>query len=222
MSASLHDTVLLTVGHTGKCTACHLCLKTNLKMKHPYQMSSNAQYKPVYEWLKEHKPTIDEIACLCLPCVKQIQRNHDRNFTPRWLLKPSLPPKSCSVETCKSIVHAQTSLVTVDELETRLREKVTSFTIQADQSASIGLCKEHYMQMYQSLHSSPCDSCQAKPRKGQTFNRHCSSPEVVNEYVSGCAYFKQHTSAFPDPRHPRHYFIVCVMLHQHMIIMQNG
>ena len=80
MSASLHDTVLLTVGHTGKCTAYHLCLKTNLKMKHPYQMSSNAQYKPVYEWLKEHKPTIDEIACLCLPCVKQIQRNHDRKL----------------------------------------------------------------------------------------------------------------------------------------------
>ena len=37
-------------------------------------MKEHAQLK---EWLKLKKPTINETACICLPCVKQIQRNLD-------------------------------------------------------------------------------------------------------------------------------------------------
>ena len=47
----------------------------------------------------------------------------------------------------------------------------------------MGLCREHYTKMYTALNSVPCASCQEKPRKGETFNRHCSSPEVVNQYL---------------------------------------
>ena len=66
-----------TVNHGGVCTPCQLCHKSNPKMKHPGQMKEHAQLKEVYEWLKLKKPTNNETACICLPCVKQIQRNQD-------------------------------------------------------------------------------------------------------------------------------------------------
>ena len=65
------------VNHSGVCTPCHLCHKSNPKMKHPGQMKEHAQLKEVYEWLKLKKSTINETACICLPCVKQIQLNLD-------------------------------------------------------------------------------------------------------------------------------------------------
>ena len=173
-----------TVGHSGKCTVCQLCLKSNAKIKHLNQMNVQPQFKEAYTWLKEHQPTINDSACICLPCVKQIQRNHSKEFTPRWLPKPPVPLKLCNLEHCKCIVYAQTTLVTVDELEKCLKQKVNAFTVTSDQSNSIGLCRQHYMLMYNTLHAAPCDSCLAKPKKGETFNRHCSSPEVVNEYLS--------------------------------------
>ena len=85
-----------TVGH--KCTACQLCQKLNSNMKHPNQMKVQPQFSEVYVWLKKHKPIINDSACLCLLCVKQIQRNHSKEFTPRWLPKPPVPPKpSCKL-----------------------------------------------------------------------------------------------------------------------------
>ena len=39
--------------------------------------------------------------------------------------------------------------------------------------------------MYVSLHqSTPCNSCGAMPKKGEVFSRHCSSPTVINGYLS--------------------------------------
>ena len=133
---------------------------------------------------KKHAPSINDTACLCLPCVKQIQRNYDKEFIPRWLPKPPVPTKVCNLEHCKSTVYAQTTLVTVEELQSILKAKVTAFTCTSEHTMSIGFCREHYNRMYTSLHAPPCDSCLTKPRKGETFSQHCSSPEVVNEYLS--------------------------------------
>ena len=118
MSENSHD----TTGHSGKRTDCHLCLKPNAKMKHLHQLQS--QFKETYAWLNEHKAELDNAACLCLPCVKQIQRNHHREFTPRWLAKPPVPPKLCNVQHCQGTVHAQTSLMSAAALETCLKAKV--------------------------------------------------------------------------------------------------
>ena len=107
MSVTSHN----AVGHNGKCTACQLCLKSNAKMKHPSQMKVQPQFKEAYAWLNKHKPTLNDSACLCLPCVKQIQRNHSKEFTPRWLPKPPVPPKLCNLEHCQCTVYAQTSLL---------------------------------------------------------------------------------------------------------------
>ena len=92
------------------------------KMKHLHQLQS--QFKETYAWLNEHKAELDNAACLCLPCVKQIQRNHHREFTPRWLAKPPVPPKLCNVQHCQGTVHAQTSLMSAAALETCLKAKV--------------------------------------------------------------------------------------------------
>ena len=81
-------------------------------------MKEHAQFKVVYAWLKWEKPTVSEIDSICLPCVKQIQRNHENHdFTPRWLPKPPMLPMKCSMEHCQASVYAQTSLVAVNELE---------------------------------------------------------------------------------------------------------
>ena len=108
-----YNSISKTVNHSGVCTPCQLCHKSNPKMKHPGQMKELAQFREVYEWLK---PTINETACICLPCVKQIQRNQDKpGLTPWWL--PPVPIKTCNLEDCQATVHNQTSLVTVEELE---------------------------------------------------------------------------------------------------------
>ena len=43
---------------------------------------------------------------------------------------------------------------------------------------SIGLCREHYQLMYATVRSAPCDSCLARPKKGESFFRHCHHPSL--------------------------------------------
>ena len=115
----LHTNIMATP--SDKCTPCELCHKSNPKTKHLGQMEKHVHHNVVYRWLKLNKPTISNSACICLPCIKQIQRNHDKpGFSPRWMTKLSIPPKTCNLEHCQGLVHAQTSLVTVDELESHL------------------------------------------------------------------------------------------------------
>ena len=77
----------------------------------------NPQLNVVYVWLTSEKPTIKEGDCLCLPCVKQIQRNYNKpKYIPRWLPEAECE-KKCSIESCKALVETTTSQMTVNELE---------------------------------------------------------------------------------------------------------
>ena len=75
----------------------------------------------VYEWLSRNEPTLSDSNILCLPCVKQVQRNLNRpHFHPRW--KPKcLVTKKCNIENCQALVYTNTSLASVDEIETFLQ-----------------------------------------------------------------------------------------------------
>ena len=110
--------------HSSYCLQCHLCQKPNAKMKHLLQLQTQPQFQDTYTWLREHQPELDRMACLCLPCIKQIQRNHHKEFTPRWLTKPAVPPKLCNVQPCQGRVYAQTSLMSAAALEECLKAKV--------------------------------------------------------------------------------------------------
>ena len=135
------------VCHRGDCIPCQLCLKVISKMRPPGQMKEHAQFKVVYAWLKLEKPTINESDCICWPCGKQIQRNHDNpHFTPRWLPKPPILPKKCNMEHCQAMVDTQ-AVVTVDELENILNERVKAFTVSTSKQ-SIGLCRKHSMYIH--------------------------------------------------------------------------
>ena len=167
---------------------CQLCLQSNTKMRHMYQMKEHPQLNVVYVWLTSEKPTIKEGDCLCLPCVKQIQRNYNKTkYIPRWLPKAECE-KRCSIESCKALVESTTSQMTVNELEDIYHERVCTFTMSACATKqSIGLCKKHYNKMYSILNQkTPCNSCGAQPRKGkgEVFSRHCPSPDLINEYLS--------------------------------------
>ena len=169
----------------GNHEACKLCSKTNPKMKTPGKMKEHTQHNVVYQWLRQNKPTIKESEYICLPCVKQIQRYHDKpNFIPRWIPKSSMQKKKCSIERCQAELHTHTTLASVEQIEMILNERVNTFTISSS-SQSVALCREHYAQVYTHLHpATPCDSCGVKPKKGEAFKRHCPSPAVVNGYLS--------------------------------------
>ena len=65
-----------------------------------------------------------------------------------------------------------------------MNKRVNAFTVSTTKQ-SIGLCKEHYQQMYEHIHhAAACDSCGVKPKKGEAFTRHCPSPTIVNGYLS--------------------------------------
>ena len=95
-----------STSHDGKHTACQLCQKSNAKMKSPNQMKMQPQFKEAYAWLVRHNPTIYNMACICLPCIKQIQRNHMKEFTPRWLPKAPVLAQACNLQHCKYKVRA--------------------------------------------------------------------------------------------------------------------
>ena len=87
-----------------------------MKKEHP-------QLNVVYVWLTSEKPTIKEGDCLCLPCVKQIQRNYNKpKYIPQWLPKAECE-KKCSIESCRALVETTTSQMTVNELEDILHDK---------------------------------------------------------------------------------------------------
>ena len=101
----------------------------------------------MYEWLRQNKPTIKESEYICLPCVKQIQRYHDKpNFIPRWIPNSSMQKKKCSIERCQAELHTHTLLASVEQIEMILNDRVNTFTISSS-SQSVALCREHYAQV---------------------------------------------------------------------------
>ena len=114
----------------GNHEACKLCSQTNPKMKTPSKMKEHTQHNVVYEWLRQNKPTIKESEYICFPCVKQIQRYHDKlNFIPWWIPKSSMQKKKCSIERCQAELHTHTTLASIEQIEMILNERVNTFTI---------------------------------------------------------------------------------------------
>lgn len=75
-------------------------------------------------------------------------------------------------------------LVTPEELEIMLGVWLVAFTVD-ENSTHIPLCQTHYLDVYSKVHlPNPCESCEAKPRKGEQFTRHCPAPDVINGYLN--------------------------------------
>ena len=74
-------------------------------------------------WLMQHCSSDLEKRHVCayIPCIKQIQRNHHKKFTPRWSPKSAVPLKPCNVHHCQGVVHAKSSLMSAAALETCLK-----------------------------------------------------------------------------------------------------
>ena len=66
---------MATAHHDGRCTSCILCKKRNPKYTHPIQMKEKSS--DTYKWLKDNYPHLEEAACICLPCFKQMSRNYN-------------------------------------------------------------------------------------------------------------------------------------------------
>ncbi len=108
------------------------------------------------------------------------------NFQPRWLPKKEIVEKRCSIATCTNPFHCNTNLVSASEIERlfHVSGQVVAFTV-AGSGTSVGLCIEHYRQMYSMLHPpQPCASCGSKPKRRESFSRRCPAPDVINAHLN--------------------------------------
>ena len=169
--------------HEGDCACCTWCLKSNSRYIHPIQIKEKAN--EVYTWLQNNCSNLNDSSCICQPCYKQIDRkNGSPGFHPRWAPKLPKPNTKCCIEKCEQPVYTNTNLVTGEQIEQILHERVTAFSI-SDSQTSLALCQDHYLAMYRQIHhTTPCASCGVIPKKGVTFNRHCSDPHRLNDYLN--------------------------------------
>ena len=124
-------------------TECALCQKPNRQMRLVNKMREHSTQQCVYDWLLRNEPTIEGSAQVCLPCVKQIQRNSQNPyFNPRWRPKRQVS-KKCCIENCHKILYTHTKLASISEIESFIGHRVHSFTSDGDNTL-VGLCKEHY------------------------------------------------------------------------------
>ena len=123
--------------HEGPCTQCTLCMKSNSKYTHPAQVRAD---KSTYDKLREFKPDVEDTACICLPCARQLKRfatNPNLKAHPRWLPKSenATEKKKCSVENCKLYVYRSTNLASIENLEHLLGKRIVAFSI--DQRSTV-------------------------------------------------------------------------------------
>ena len=132
-----------------------------------------------------HHATLSDTAYICQACMKQIKRNtHNiKTFHPRWLPKQVRTETICCIQNCKLPTYSTTNLLTPDELEEAVGVPVVAFTVDRC-STQLSLCQNHYNHMYRKITvSTPCDSCGMKPRRGESFMRHCPAPDLINEHL---------------------------------------
>ena len=77
------DSTVMSASHNYSDSACKLCSKINPKRKALRDMKEHKQFHIVFEWLHKNEPSLNETDYICLPCVKQIQRGHNKpSFIP--------------------------------------------------------------------------------------------------------------------------------------------
>ena len=190
--------------HQGTCGPCILC-KSESVSKYTHAEKFNDE---TYSFLCNLQGTaIDKCACICYPCAKQMKRNiNNPNYEPRWRSKPSTQQPQCSIKDCKNTLCKRTKLASVEDIEHILQQPVVSFTVE-ESVTTVGLCRDHYNLLYTQLHvSATCESCDAKPKKGECFTRHCPAPDSVNTYLSLLS---------SDPSHLTDESLICHACYKH-------
>ena len=160
--------------HDGSCGPCVLCMTQSVRYTHPDKMDQT-----VLEFISSLEGGMDPAACICHACYKQAGRNvGNSNYHPRW--RPNLKQREhCGVDQCPNNVYRQTSITSATQIEDILKEKL-SFTHQ-----TTPLCQAHYNKIHSYLHAPvECDSCNARPKKGEQYSRHCPNPDRINTYIN--------------------------------------
>ena len=166
--------VMAAKPHDGSCGPCVLCMTQSVRYTHPDKMDQT-----VLEFISSLEGGMDPAACICHACYKQAGRNvGNSNYHPRW--RPNLKQREhCGVDQCPNNVYRQTSIMSATQIEDILKEKL-SFTHQ-----TTPLCQAHYNKIHSYLHAPvECDSCNARPKKGEQYSRHCPNPDRINTYIN--------------------------------------
>lgn len=130
--------------HEGKCVSCTFCSKSNPRYIHPVHIAKKSG--KAHEWLKKKYPNLKGDTCICLPCFKQIDRNcGNPKFTLGSAPNPPKTTRKCCIEACQHPLHRATSIVTAEQAQEILHERVTAFSVDASQD-TLALCKECFHQ----------------------------------------------------------------------------
>lgn len=162
---------------------CTLCKQTSFRCFTLIQNIGTQERDFINRFIES---TLSDEACVCQPCMKQIKKNSktaDENFRPRWLPKLFPTRTPCCIKNCGGVAFSATNLMTPDELEQELEVTVVAFVVDECET-QLSLCRRHYNEMYRKFKvtAKPCDSCDAKPRKGEHFTRHCPDPQTINSH----------------------------------------
>ena len=150
-----------------------------------------------------------------LPCSKQIKRNiGNENYRPRWVIERKDTLFRCGISGCKQTAKKRTELP-LNSVEEIFHRHVSSYEVTNEENmVSVWLCTQHYNAMYIHTHPpSPCSACDCMPRKGERFNRHCPSVDMVNTYLR---------LVCNVPCHLTEESTICQSCYKHFLIITNN
>ena len=129
--------------------------------------------------------TLCREVCICHACYKQASTNvNNHTFQSRWKPKQALPKAICSVDTCDETVYRNTNMASREQIENSVGQKLVTFAIIV--LLPLVLHSVSPMYVHNSLHARQlCASCGSKLKRGEKDHfRDCSSPEVINCYLT--------------------------------------
>jgi len=165
--------------HAGKCGPCK---KESTKYAHLNKIDPKAS-----ELICQLEQLDQQCeACICHACYKQVQRNLENpDYHPRWRDKTQ-SIDICSIENCNESAYRHTAIASPQNIELLVGKKLVSLPSTSSEQVRTSLCQQHYTLVHTSIHTrQPCESCGCKPKWSEKeYFRHCSSPEVINSYMS--------------------------------------
>ena len=121
-------------------------------------------------------------SCVCKSHYIEAKRYiTDTSYIPKWKrAKRATDSKKCSYPDC-----SDAGKLIVPSFEAH--DVIKSYIKVPNTSDDLLLCNRHYQMAYKEFSvttPSPCAACNAVPKQGVLYNRHCPNPTVINEHMN--------------------------------------
>ena len=133
------------------------------------------QHEKLY--IEKHHGNVPLEAPICKRHQVEAKRHYnDDSHVPKWKERVTTSiPVTCMYHGCT--LTSATSKITCASFASY--EKLMSAGEIASEEEEIYLCKIHYNDVYRKLKPINCASCNAHPKQGKLFTRHCPHPTTI-------------------------------------------